>query len=316
MGAMGECRLCQTYGQLRLSHIIPKFVFRLQRERSVTPLRSHLIPDRPVQDSRKLYFLCNECEERFSPWENTFKREVYDPLHAGTLHSVRYGPWLLKFAVSLSWRALRATIETGDPVPPGIKCAPATVDAEKVWRVFLLDKTPHTGEFSQYIFLLDTLARTSDAIVPLNFASYIHRVAAAGIWHDPGRGALFSFSMLCSIAVIGVISVRNVHRWGERLHVRGGILQIGDRIPPPEVIGMIKAQANDHLRMSRELSERQKKLDRQALSDDEEEALQSGYLQTMAIDVARATKADPQEVAKLSRAVLQATRKTTKRHWK
>jgi hypothetical protein len=226
---------------------------------------------------------------------------------------MRYETWLLKFAVSLSWRALRATIETAEAIPPEIKCAPTTAEAEQIWRAFLLDKRPHPGEFSQYIFFLEALARTSDTTVPMNFASYIHRVAAAGIWHDPGRGALFSFSMLCSIAVIGVISVHNLHRWGERLHVRGGVLQVGDRIPPPEVISMIKAQANDHLRMSRGLSERQKQLDGEAISNDEEKALQSGYLQTMAIDVARALEGDPQEVAKLSRAVLRATRKTKKR---
>lgn len=308
MENIGQCRLCQTYGELRLSHIIPKFVFRFQRSRSVAPLRSHLVPDRPVQDSRKLYFLCDKCEERFSSWETAFKREVYDPLHAGSLDPLRYGPWLLKFAVSLSWRALRATIETEETTPSKIKFAAATIEAEKSWRDFLLDKREHPGDYPQYIFPLEALAKTSDTTAPVNFASYIHRVAAAGIWHDPGRGALFSFSMLCSIAVIGVIALRNAHGWGERLHVRSCLLKVTSRIPPPEVIGMIKAQANDHLNMSRQLSERQKTLDSEAFSKDEEKALQSGYLQIMALDVARATKGDPQELAELSRAVLRATR--------
>jgi hypothetical protein len=179
---------------------------------------------------------------------------------------------------------------------------------EKNWRDFLLDKREHPGDHPQYIFPLDSLAKTSDTTAPVNFASYIHRVAAAGIWHDPGREALFSFSMLCSISVIGVIALRNAHGWGERLHVRSGLLKVTSRTPPPEVIGMIKAQANDHLNMSRQLSERQKTLDNEAFSKDEEKALQSGYLQIMALDVARATKGDPQELAKLSRTVLRATR--------
>jgi hypothetical protein len=234
---MGECRLCQAYGQLRLSHIIPKFVFRFQRDRSVSAIRSHLKPDRPVQDSRKIYFLCDGCEQRLSLWETAFKREVYDPYHAGSLDFLRYGPWLLKFATSLSWRALRATIEAGDATPPEIKLAAPT--AEETWRDFLLNKREQPGDFPQYLFPLDSLANTPDTSVPINFAFYIHRVAAAGIWHDPHRRSLFTFSMLCSIAIIGVISRRSAHSWGERLHVRGGVLKVNGRIPPPEVVDMI-----------------------------------------------------------------------------
>ena len=53
---------------------------------------------------------------------------------------------------------------------------------------------------------------------------------------------------------------------------------------------MIKAQATRHLSMSRQLSERQKHLESEAFATDEEKALQSGYLQAMAFDVARVTK--------------------------
>jgi hypothetical protein len=308
MGTVGECRLCQTHGELRLSHIIPKFVFRFQRDGSVSPLRSHLVPDRPVQDSRKIYFLCDECEERFSAWETAFKREVYDPFHTGSLGSLGYGPWLLKFAASLAWRTLRATIETEIATPPAIKFATATIEAEEIWRDFLLDKSEHPGDYPLYLFLLESLAKTSDTTVPINFAFYIHRVAAAGIWHDPPRQSLFTFSMICSIAVIGVISLRNARRWGERLHVRSGALKITSRTPPSEVIDMIKAQANEHLKMSRQLSERQKTLDQEAFSKDEDKTVESGYLQAMAFDVARATKGDPQALGKLSRAVVRAAR--------
>ncbi len=190
--------------------------------------------------------------------------------------------------------------------PPEIKLA--APPAEKTWRDFLLDKREHPCRFSQYLFFLDSLANTQDTTVPINFAFYIHRVASAGIWHDLRRRSLFTFSMLCSIAVIGVISVRNTRAWGERLHVRNGVLKVSGNIPPPEVVDMIKAQANDHLNMSRQLSERQKHLESEAFSSDEEKTLQSGYLQTMALDVARATKGDPKSLAKLSRAVLRATR--------
>jgi hypothetical protein len=203
-----------------------------------------------------MYFLCGKCEERLSVWETAFKREIYDPFHTGGLHSVRYHSWVLKFATSLSWRVLRATIEAGDATPREIKLA--APPAEKTWRDFLLDKRTHPRHFSQYLFFLDSLANTRDRTVPINFASYIHRAEAAGIWHDPRRGSLFTFSMLCSIAVIGVISLGDASAWGQRLHVRGGVLTENGSIPPPEVVDMIKKQANDHLEMSRQFSDRQK----------------------------------------------------------
>lgn len=99
-----------------------------------------------------MYFLCGKCEERLSVWETAFKREFYESYHAGSLNSVQYGPWLLKFATSLLWRVLRAASETVDATPPEIKRAASP--AEKTWCDFLLDKREHPGPFCQYLFFL------------------------------------------------------------------------------------------------------------------------------------------------------------------
>jgi hypothetical protein len=55
---------------------------------------------------------------------------------------------------------------------------------------------------------------------------------------------------------------------------------------------MIKAQAKDHLTMSRDLSEKQKTLDRQKLLRDEQRLVRSGYARAMAIDALRANQGD------------------------
>jgi hypothetical protein len=292
MSVIDECRLCGTAGLLRLSHILPRFVFRFQRDTSAAAIRSHLNPNRPVQDSRKLRFLCGECEERFSAWETAFKREIYDPYHAGRLVELKYDSWLLKCAVSLSWRALKATTqEWVDHIPADVQTAAAK--AEPVWRDFLLDRRENPGGFPQYLFLLEPLANSSDPNLPINFASYVQRVGATGIWNDPVRRCIFTFCMMCSIAVVGVVSARTLRSWGERLRVRRGILRPNSGAVPAEVVGMIKAQANDHLAMSRQLSERQKELDRQQVLADKEKFLRSGYARAMAIDVLRASRGRP-----------------------
>ena len=298
MAEIGPCRLCERVRKLQLSHINPKFVYRFQRKTTLTTIRSHINPNRPAQDSRKLYFLCDECEVRLSRWETLFKRNIYDPYHAGTLTEVKYGPWFLKFAVSISWRSLKATLEVGaDEIKAGRGMRPEFLSeaaiAESVWRDFLLDRRKHPGRFPQYFFPLELLANSPNPDWPINFATYIQRAAASGIWHDPAREFMITYGMMCSVAVIGVIFGRNLRSWGERIRVEKGILRKSSHFPPVTIVEMIRAQANDHLMMSRSLSERQKRLDHQKLVSDEERFANSEYLRAMAIDVGRAARGDP-----------------------
>lgn len=205
-----ECRLCGSARPLRLSHISPKFVFRFQRATSPTTIRSHLTPNRATQDSRKLRFLCARCETLFSSWESQFARLIYAPYQDGNLYDVIYGSWLMKFAVSVSWRATRATLEAGDRIPREL--VDDVMRAERAWRDFLLDRAESPGPFEQYIFLLDPLARTSESNLPINFAFYVKRVAANGIWRHPPH-YMFAFNMMCSVAVIGLISAPSRRSW-------------------------------------------------------------------------------------------------------
>jgi hypothetical protein len=281
---IGTCRLCERARPLRLSHISPKFVYRFQRATSPTTIRSHLTPNRAAQDSRKLRFLCEECETLFSAWESQFARRIYAPYQSGELQDVVYGPWLMKFAVSVSWRAIKATLEAGDRLPDEL--VDQVSRAERAWRDFLLDRTESPGPFEQHIFLLDPLAQTSDSNLPINFAFYIKRVAANGIWHHPPRFT-FAFTMMCSIAVIGVISAPSRRKWRERIRLRGGVIRTRSlTVFPKQIIQMIVAQARDHLAMSRELSDRQKERDREQMAG-EERFLKSGYARAMAIDAIR-----------------------------
>ncbi len=284
MSNVDRCRLCDENRPLRESHITPKFVFRYQRETSPLIIRSHINPNRPAQDSRKLRFLCGDCELRLSKWETTFTREVYNPYHAGDFTGLHYGPWLLKFAVSISWRAARATLEAGDPVPPEL-VLPAK-RAEVVWREFLLDQRSDPGEFSQFLYLLDPLAEHAKGDLPINFSSWVLRGSGAGIWHHPGR-CTFAWGLLCSVVVAGIMTApQTLRSWGEHLKVRSGFLPKIRKRVPLELTGMLQSQAEDHLRMSRALSERQQRLDGERLQV-VDAADASQYLRAMAMDVKR-----------------------------
>src|SRR5438874_2059789 len=110
MPVQGTCRLCERSRPLELSHIIPKFVIRWQRNTAVVPIRESNKPNVRSQDGTKLPFLCSECEHRFEKWETLFAARLFEPAHrdlASMPASVEYGSWCLKLAVSVSWRVLK-----------------------------------------------------------------------------------------------------------------------------------------------------------------------------------------------------------------
>lgn len=221
----------------------------------------------------------------FSGWESQFARQIYTPYQEGVSKDVTYGPWLMKFAVSVSWRAARATMEAGDRLPDEL--LDDIAKAERTWRDFLLDRRANPGRFEQYVFPLDQLAHIAGSDLPINFAFYIKRVAATGIWRQPPRFT-FTFNMMCSIAVIGMISSPSRGIWEDRVRLQRGVLRANRSISfPKELVQMIATQAKDHLAMSRELSERQQERDREQM-DDQERFLNSGYARAMAIDAIRA----------------------------
>lgn len=103
----GICQLCKQPKELLESHIVPRFIYRHFKETSATGyLRHNECINRRVQDGAKRRLLCAECEGNFNEWETIVANKLYYPLAKGNLISSRYGPWLLKFAVSVSWRVL------------------------------------------------------------------------------------------------------------------------------------------------------------------------------------------------------------------
>lgn len=87
------------------------------KDTSVTGyLRQITNPNLRQQDIVKQPLLCSNCEALFSTYEDQFARNIFYPyvqkeldewgVAQGEIRSINYGEWLLKFAVSLQWRAL------------------------------------------------------------------------------------------------------------------------------------------------------------------------------------------------------------------
>ena len=103
------CALCAKSSNLQASHIIPGFVFDWLRETSATGhFRLSENPNLRVQDGLKPRMLCWDCEQLFASWEKTFAERCFVPINGASEPSITYGPWMLKFATSVSWRVLRS----------------------------------------------------------------------------------------------------------------------------------------------------------------------------------------------------------------
>ncbi len=103
----GTCKLCKKEGDLRESHILPKFIGKWIKKTSITGyLREHNELDKRAQDTAKEYLLCAECEILFSGWERNFANRIFYPFVDKNIDRANYTDWLAKFCASLSWRTL------------------------------------------------------------------------------------------------------------------------------------------------------------------------------------------------------------------
>lgn len=260
MTKYGICKLCCKGKELQKSHIIPKFVFDWLKESSGTGfLRSNEIPNKRVQDGRKEPMLCGGCESLFNQWETPFATKIFHPLNMNAVSSFRYESWLLKFAVSVSWRVL--TWYISNDVTEFSESAKTLIDkALQTWKEFLLDKRSHPDSFEQHIILLDMIESIENINdLPPNMNRFMIRGCHVNLAHSNGH-PLFIYTKMGRITLLGFIGIKNLRDWvGTRIHVKQGIVG-GDIVMPLQFLDYIKYQATAELRVHDRISERQKKV--------------------------------------------------------
>jgi hypothetical protein len=173
---LDKCRLCGTQSDLQHSHVIPGFAFRWMRDTSGTGyLRYGAAPNLRVQDGIKRYWLCSNCEEILNKFETLFATRIFHPFSSGKSARSRYGRWLHRFCVSVSWRVLRFYREEGKLAGHQPELIPRLDEAEQIWKNVLLDKTPHSGSFEQHLLHLDAIESHTLQNLPPNMNRYLMR---------------------------------------------------------------------------------------------------------------------------------------------
>jgi len=146
----------------------------------------------------------------------------------------KYGPWLLKFAVSVSWRALtdyfgysKVQYEYSDSEIQWINKALST------WKKFLFDEIPHPGPFEQHMLLVDTIASASNpSQLETNMNRYLTRSQEINIAHSDGDPS-FIYVKMGKMILLGLIHYENPKQWqGTKIHVKRGI--IGGNVTVPD----------------------------------------------------------------------------------
>ena len=256
---MARCRLCGQNKDLAKSHIIPRFVYKWLRESSVTGhMRLAEEPDIRSQDGFKPHLLCNECEALFSIWEGQFASNIFHPTQNNEEVDPIYRKWMLKFAVSLSWRTLIYFYEIGlDHFSPK-----QLGDAEKaleIWKQFLKGELSHPGQFEQHMMIMGLIEDFGGFELPPNINRYILRTVDMDVV-SRGEKESFVYTKMGKFVLFGFIEIEKKEDWkGTRLRVnRGSLRSENDRYQLPMWFNEhIARRANIVYEVQEKMSQRQ-----------------------------------------------------------
>ena len=280
-----QCALCADSSDLQASHIIPGFVFDWFRETSATGhFRFSPSPNRRVQDGLKPRMLCWNCEQLFSSWEAKFAGKCFVPINDGRVSNISYGPWMLKFATSVSWRVLRVFAATG-----GLSGFPDHIltkvdNALQEWARFLLGHQPDPGPHEQHMFLADVVAGSSIANVPPNISRYLARTIEVYVAHT--QDSAISYAKMGKFVLFGFVAMKYPLHWkGTRLNVQHGRFSQNDIEFPSEVRDFVFGRARLAAEKYSQISERQQTKIRRSYERDLDRAARSETFRAMHHDV-------------------------------
>lgn len=204
---MNECRLCREQKELQNSHVIPNFIIKWMKKSGPTPfLRRAVEPDTRIQNYHEK-LLCRECEQIFSPYEGKFASKVFYPHVRGEKEEFKYGEWLHRFVLSVSWRLMESKLavwQDSDHSKIGV-----VKQRLEMWRQMLLEEKPLSEDPSNHhIFFLDELELAeSDPDGPENFEIYMQRnIDGTSVYDDNEIHVFFKFPKVLFFSTIDPVN--------------------------------------------------------------------------------------------------------------
>ena len=240
-GGVLLCKLCGSNAPLMKSHVFPKFVGRWMKETSITPyLRFAGNVDERRQDLATMELLCDDCENRFSAWERKFANEIFRPVADGKA-VFRYGPWFVKFAASLSWRAIQFLKSQAVEEPPALNSM--VDDMELHLLRFLVGQEKHVGSYTQHVYPVGELAAPVRPGSPM-----LNRFLARSVWIDVLRNDDLSEVMVyVKLPMFMFFSIGETKhkKWRETSRIKkSSVLQPKDHVLPEAMLEYFLEQSD------------------------------------------------------------------------
>lgn len=222
-------------------------------------MRSGLSPNQRVQDGLKFHWLCEECEGRLNRAETQFATHLFHPYSSGgSGNKFPYGPWLLYFCVSLSWRVLHFYRDSMELENLNADVLERIATAEETWREYLLGKRPHPGAFRQHLIPADGVSATSVSLEP-----NINRYLLRAIDMDLVRGDTtdFIYTKIGRFIFVGFIREDIRGHWhGGRIQGNGGSVEPKNYKMPLNFLDFINHKARRAADILNQVSPRQKEI--------------------------------------------------------
>jgi len=285
-GQVSTCALCLDHRPLRDSHIVPKFIFEHLKRTSATGfLRAGTEPNLRAQDGVKVPLLCEQCEQRFSVFERSFAQGLFRPYSADRSRIISYGPWLAKFAASLTWRILQYYKREGHLNELQPQHLPAVEVALRVWREYLLGLRPHPDRFEQHMLPIDVLQSASIPGLPPNFNRYSVRAVDMDV--ASGKHFAFVYAKLPRFVFIGWITPPAKRRpWkGTRLQTKAGQVRPREYAISDDFFEYMVGKASRANALSHNISPRQQEIINRATLANLERTSASETVEAMSYDV-------------------------------
>jgi hypothetical protein len=183
----GICKLCGQQKTLQYSHIVPAFAVRWLKETSLTGYLKTLKSKVRVQETKRVYLLCSDCEQILGRDEKTFCEEIFIPYHEHNQQRFEYGSWLRRFIVGLHWKVL-VTKEQTYPA----EAEASYTKAESDWREFLLGQSASPGDAEFHLFLSDVV-EDSTGDLPQKINWYLARgFDLTPMYSDAGMAGVYA----------------------------------------------------------------------------------------------------------------------------
>jgi len=241
-----RCKLCKLKCNDKIdSHIIPRYIYKWVKDTAISPyLREAVNPNVRKQDGEtKNQFLCRSCEKIFNDYETKFANKIFYPYVSSNNVDYEYEEWLLKFAVSQSWRMLALEIDTVND-----QLAAKLNKILDIWSDYILEKRENSGLHSHHLLFFK---RTPD--LPTNKEDYFCERAIDGSIGNR-KSKIWIYSKLAPVAVVSHVKPLKFNGWRNSLIHKKGRLQgfqlVTDNVFNEFFIDRINFYINSHKKIT------------------------------------------------------------------